>query len=221
MALGKVFVILGGLSVGFFLAANPAQAQSSPPVHKLGVLDAADPQLEDGSYFDSYEIAGSAGQRVSISLDSSEFDTFLGLMDSDGNLLISNDDASESNRNSYISLTLPADDTYTVVTTSFTPLSSGGYRLSMRNFSAPQTTAQSTQAGLEPVFNPFVLSLVGAVLSDFLSGGSSSASSYADPSQDPTFRDVNTYQSPEPTYRPPTPTVGGDRGFYGSDHTPW
>ncbi|MGB3294753.1 MAG: PPC domain-containing protein [Phormidesmis sp.] len=220
MALSKVFAIFSGLSVGFLLTANPARAQSSPPVHKLGVLDAADPQLEDGSYFDSYEIAGSAGQRVSISLDSSEFDTFLGLMDSEGNLLASNDDASDSNPNSYISLTLPADGTYTVVTTSFTPLSSGGYRLSMRNFSAPRATAQSTQTELEPVFNPLALFVVGAALNEFFAGGS--AGSYSDPSQDPTLRDVNSsYQSPQPEYRPPTPTVGGDRGFYGSDHTPW
>ncbi|MGC1309658.1 MAG: PPC domain-containing protein [Phormidesmis sp.] len=219
MTLGKVSAMIGGFSLGvLMLSASPVQAQSSPPVYKLGVLDTADTQLADGSYFDSYEIAGSAGQRVSISLDSSEFDTFLGLLDSDGNLIVSNDDASESNLNSYISLTLPTDGTYTVVATSFDPLSNGGYRLSMRNFNAPRATMQSGQSGLEPVFNPLATAFIGAALNELFFGGGSSVDSYSDPSQDPALREAernNRYRpTPQPAPRPVTP-IGGNCGFYG------
>ena len=219
MTFGKAFALLSGLSVGILFTTNPAQAQSSPPVHQLGVLNAADPQLEDGSYFDSYEIAGSAGQRVSISLDSSEFDPFLGLMDSEGNLLVSNDDASESNLNSYISFTLPTDGIYTVVATSFDPLSNGGYRLSMRNFSPPASTAQRPQTSPEPVFNPLAIAFIGAALNEFFFDGSADASSYPDPSQDPLLREAERNNRYRPTPQPAPPPIvpiGGNCGFYGS-----
>lgn len=172
----RVAGVLSGFSIGCcLLLASPVKAQSNA-VHQLGVLDSADPTLSDGSHFDSYEIAGSAGQRVTISLDSSEFDTFLGLLDSEGNLIASNDDASGSNPNSFTSAVLPNDGTYTVVATSYQPSANGGYRLTMRNFSPPRAasnTSSSYSSSIQPVYNAFLLGIVGAAMDEMLFGGPS------------------------------------------------
>lgn len=170
----KVTGILSGLGIGWFLLlANPVKAQSST-VHQLGILESADPTLSDGSYFDSYEIAGSAGQRVTISLDSSEFDTFLGLIDSEGNLIANNNDASDSNPNSFTSIVLPNDGIYTVVATSYQPSVNGGYRLTMRNFSPPPAASDTSySSGIQPVYDSFLLTLMGAAVSEMLFGGPS------------------------------------------------
>lgn len=170
----KVAGVLSGFGIGWYLLlASPAKAQSNT-VHQLGVLESADSTLSDGSYFDSYEIAGSAGQRVTISLDSSEFDTFLGLLDSEGNLIASNDDANDSNPNSFTSAVLPNDGTYTVVATSYQPSANGGYRLTMRNFSPPPSASgTSYSSGVQPMYDTFLLTLMGAAMSEMLFGGPS------------------------------------------------
>ncbi|MEL6352471.1 MAG: PPC domain-containing protein [Cyanobacteria bacterium J06627_28] len=176
--------ILSGCSLGFLLfSAAPATAQSNA-VHQLGILEADDARFETGNYFDGYEVEGSEGQRVSISLDSSDFDTFLGLFDSDWNLVATNDDAAENNINSYLSTTLPRDDTYTVVATSYEPEAAGDYRMVIRNFSPPQPTATvasengSGGSVLSALFSiPIVQEMaVDAFFSMFSFGGGSSSS---------------------------------------------
>ncbi|MEL6900805.1 MAG: PPC domain-containing protein [Cyanobacteria bacterium J06606_4] len=186
MSLGKVSELLAGCSVGcVLLFATSAQAQTNM-VHQLGVLSAGDHQFETGSYFDSYEIEGSAGQRVSISLDSSDFNTFLGLFDSEGTLIVTNDDAAEENPNSYISTTLPQSGTYTVVATSHAPEGSGDYRLTMRSFAPPTPTRTTTStassgSGWNGLSAFLSMPIVQEVLVDtffssmFSSGGSSSS----------------------------------------------
>lgn len=187
MALGNVSKLLGSFGIGCSLLMSeiPAQAQSSNTVHQLGVLGTSDEQFTTGSYFDSYKIEGSEGQRVSISLDSSDFDAFLGLLDSDGNLITSNDDAAAGNLNSYISTTLPRNDTYTVIATSYGSQTGGDYRLALRNFSPPrvQRTASSTGSwnGLNALMaSPFGEMLIWGVVDSMLSSGGSSSSSQSE-----------------------------------------
>ena len=203
MASAKHRSLISGICLGFLLLwANPAKAQSAT-VHKLGVLNSSDSQLSDGSYFDIYEIAGSAGERVTISLDSSEFDTYLGLLDSEGNLLVSNDDAADNNPNSYISLTLPADGTYTVMATAFTPQAGGEYRLSMRNFNAPRATRQTAQSSLNPIMDAFALSIMGAAISEMFFGGGGGGYADTGSGYDPAMRNVGgSRPAPQPA-RPP------------------
>ncbi len=216
MTLSKVSGLLSGISLGYLLlVAIPAQAQSSNTVHQLGILSSGDEQFTTGSYFDSYKIEGSAGQRISISLDSSDFNAFLGLLDSDGNLVTTNDDAAAGNPNSYISTTLPRNDTYTVIATSYSPQSGGDYRLALRNFSPPPARTASSGGSLENGWGSLVASpigqmiMIGIVDSMFSGGGSSSTASdygyYPD-------RQPGTSQ---PSYSSPTPAVGGD-SFYGN-----
>jgi len=183
MMLAKLSRLLGGCGLsGLLLLALPAQAQTNT-VHQMGVLGASDEQFSTGSYFDSYKIEGSEGQRVSISLDSSDFDTFLGLLDSDGNLVASNNNAATDNPNSYISTTLPRNDTYTVVATSHGAQSGGDYRMALRNFSPPPMARTATSGGSGNGLSALVASPLGQMMmwgmvdSMFSSGGGSSTSS--------------------------------------------
>ncbi len=182
MTLGKFYRLLSGCGISWLLLLTlPAQAQTNT-VHQMGVLGANDEQFSTGSYFDSYKIEGSEGQRVSISLDSSEFDTFLGLIDSDGNLVASNNNAAAGNPNSYLSVTLPRNDTYTVVATA-NGSQGGGYRMALRNFSPPAATRTATSRGNWDGLSALVASplgqsmMQGMVDSMFSSGGGSSTSS--------------------------------------------
>lgn len=194
--LSKISGLIGGCSLCFLtLLLMPAQAQISTE-HQLGVLGTSDEQLERGNYFDIYEIEGLTGQRVSISLDSSDFNAFLALIDSDGNLVASNDDAATENINSYIATTLPQSGSYTVVATSQN-LAEGDYRLVLRKFRPPTTTVANGQnrssSGFtevsvsSPMWDLLALGL-GAML---FGGGSDSYSGSEEPRFVPCYPDLN------------------------------
>ncbi|MGB7247563.1 MAG: PPC domain-containing protein [Phormidesmis sp.] len=220
MTLGKLSKLLGSCGLGWLLLLTlPAQAQSNT-VHQMGVLGPNDEQFSTGSYFDSYKIEGSEGQRVSVSLDSSEFDAFLGLFDSDGNLVASSDDAAADNPNSFISTTLPRNDTYTVVATSHAPQSSGDYRMSLRNFSPPPVARTGSSSGSWDGLSALVASPLGQmIMMDMVDsmfsfgGGSSAAASGGDwyPQQS---------TSSQPSHRPPAPSVSGS-GIHGNGPSAW
>ena len=209
MSFLKLSAITSSLGLGCLLLMTPPASAQTPTVHKLGVLTSSDPQLGDGSYFDSYEIEGSEGQRVTISLDSSDFDAFLGLVDSEGNLVASNDDATDSNQNAFLSLTLPKDDVYTVFATSRYPEVSGDYRMALRNFSPPRRSAIASSSGqseLRPVIDPFsALLLVGLGMSMFGGGGDSYAGDTTYP--DPAFRPASEPYRPTQPSAPRVPAV--------------
>lgn len=81
-----------------------------------------------------WNFSGQAGQIISLTMNSAEFDTFLELRNSQGVILAENDDASlEGGTNSSIDLfTLPADDTYTVAARSATNNQGGNYNLTLK-----------------------------------------------------------------------------------------
>ena len=218
MKRSQFFQLLSGASIsGFLLWASPIQAQVNV-THQLGVLGPSDQQSDAGRYFDSYQIEGIAGQRISISLDSSDFDTFLGLIDSDHNLVATNDDAASDNLNSYISTVLPQSGTYTVVATSINPNSGGDYRMSMRNFASPQTARNSRSnvdwQRLNAFFSHPVVqeATISAISSMFSFGGTSSSSSTAYPY--PPYPNQSATSS-QPTGSLSAPPIGGDSGLYG------
>jgi hypothetical protein len=84
----------------------------------------------DGSLYDSHEFDGRAGSTVSIDLSSSDFDTYLILIDPQGNELASNDDRGDGTTNSALTLTLPMDGVYRIIVNSYHPDGSGSYYLS-------------------------------------------------------------------------------------------
>ena len=106
----------------------------------LGTDDCAFP---DGSYYESFSFAGTAGQAVTIDMRSTAFDTLLALFDPSGETVDVNDDGPVGT-DSQIVATLSMTGTYTIVTTSLeegpTP---GAYSLSLACAAAPacSTTA--------------------------------------------------------------------------------
>ena len=74
-----------------------------------GILENSNSVLDDGRLYSAYTFEGRAGQRVAITLESLDFDTFVALVDHKGNLIASNDaiDPDAGNYHSFIQLTLP------------------------------------------------------------------------------------------------------------------
>ena len=80
---------------------------------------------------DIHQFSGKAGQTISLRLESQDFDPYLVLFDSDGEVIESNDDLSENNKNSGMEITLPYDGEYFVLVTSYEIEGQGDYELSV------------------------------------------------------------------------------------------
>ncbi|MEK0181955.1 tetratricopeptide repeat protein [Microcoleus anatoxicus] len=86
----------------------------------------------DGSLYEQHTFVGRAGQSVTITLESSDFDTFVALFSRDGKKLAENDDISRSNTNSALTFTLPASGRYVVVVNAYKKGERGRYTLTIR-----------------------------------------------------------------------------------------
>ncbi len=101
-----------------------------------GTLSASSCLLNDGSYIDYYSFSGTAGQAISVSLTSSAFDTYLYLLDADGNVIEENDDTSSATTDSRIPMgagvvTLPSTGTYYIGANSYDAGQTGAYTVSL------------------------------------------------------------------------------------------
>jgi len=83
----------------------------------------------DGSYADLYEVRLDAGQRITVELSSTSFDTYLSLLRGPGDQLIDNDDLAPGNNNSRLTYTAQATGRYYLAATSYRPGASGPYTL--------------------------------------------------------------------------------------------
>lgn len=96
-----------------------------------------------GGKADLYTFNGTAGQRVTISLNSANFDAYLFLVGPGGNVLREDDD-SGGNRNSRISdFTLPSSGVYTVEATAYYSYGRGSYSISVATSSGSGGCASS------------------------------------------------------------------------------
>ena len=102
-------------------------------LQQQGTLGPGAPVLQsDGSFYREHTFQGSAGQTITVSLESSDFDTYLMVLDSNEQLLGQNDDISANNTNSSLTLTLPATGTYRVIANTFDHTGNGQYTLEVR-----------------------------------------------------------------------------------------
>ena len=98
-----------------------------------GTLAGGDSILEDdGSYVDVWRYAGRAGERVTVSMSSKRFDTYL-MFTIGGQSIASNDDAPGGGTNSRLSVVLPVDGWYTVDANALKAGDKGAYTLSIRS----------------------------------------------------------------------------------------
>jgi serine protease Do len=113
-------------------AGNPA-SRERVILRQEGILGPGASILpSDGSLYQEYTFEGRAGQSVTISLASPDFDPYLALLDPDERLIGENDDASQSNSNATITLTLPSTGTYRVIVNAYDRRGRGRYLLTIR-----------------------------------------------------------------------------------------
>lgn len=133
---GTFFVRAGGYGTGDYSltveerVVQPIRAQ---PIARgrdaAGTLGSGDAELDDGRWVDAYSFAGRAGETVTVTLRSEDFDAylFLGRMENGAfQQLESNDDSGEG-LDSRVTFTVPADGEYVIQATSFGPGAEGGY----------------------------------------------------------------------------------------------
>jgi len=96
-----------------------------------GAIDKDDPSSADRrGFYEPVTFDGSAGENVEITMGSQPGDTYLQLLDPEGNLIAENDDAGYS-LNSSLEADLPSDGEYTIVATSFSEQDTFEYELSL------------------------------------------------------------------------------------------
>jgi Bacterial pre-peptidase C-terminal domain len=102
--------------------------------------------ISDGSLIDRYSFTGERGQSVKINVTSPDFDTYLLLIDSDGNKIDENDDRFTSVTNSYLEITLPQTGTYTVLVNGYDSNSRGNYLVSITTPEEYATVASNSSS---------------------------------------------------------------------------
>ena len=129
--------VLGSLAdaKGFDLGELPRQADKACVTMTMscdsavtGVLDPTDCDLDDGTKIDFWEFQGTTGQTVTIDMTSSEFDTFLLLINPALAVAAFDDDGGDGT-NSRIVFTLDASGTWTIGANGFGPSDLGNYNL--------------------------------------------------------------------------------------------
>jgi hypothetical protein len=91
-----------------------------------GELSAGDAQLDNGEWFDAYEIYLQAGQRIAAEMSSDGLDTYIGLRSPSGDVQ-SNDDWEGSRTRSRIEWTVEESGTWVVLATTYAAGESGSY----------------------------------------------------------------------------------------------
>ncbi len=95
-----------------------------------GRLEEGDSKLDqDQSFYDSYDFRAKEGWQIVLELESTDFDAYVHLMDSDGNQLAHNDDVAADNQNARVEFVAPSSGTFTALANSFQGGATGAYTL--------------------------------------------------------------------------------------------
>jgi hypothetical protein len=121
----------------------------------LATTDGRSPSRGTSYYADLYTLSGTAGTQVTITMNSSAFDTFLYLRNGSG--VVASDDDGNGGTNSKIVYTIPTSGTYTIDATSYSTNATGAYTLTLACGSGPVTVlsegAESGAAGWTVITN--------------------------------------------------------------------
>jgi hypothetical protein len=109
---------------------------SCPSSGSSGEISLADCRLDSGSYLDLIQFQGTAGQTVTIDMESSSFDAYLYLLDPTPAVVASNDDFGGAT-NSRVGFTLTASGTWTIGATSLLANQFGAYTVTLSCTSEP------------------------------------------------------------------------------------
>lgn len=87
---------------------------------------------EDGSLFEEYQFVGQRGQTVTITMESTEFDTYIMLFDERWQIIGQNNDGSPGTTNATLVITLPQDGVYRVIANALDNTGRGRFLLTVR-----------------------------------------------------------------------------------------
>jgi len=117
-------------------APSPAGGSSKIILEQKGELTPAKSSVlpSDSSLYDEYTFEGTQGQKVVVTVESTDFDTYVAIFNSQAELLAENDDVAQQNSNSEITVTLSASGRYRVIVNAYDPppKGRGKYRLTVR-----------------------------------------------------------------------------------------
>jgi hypothetical protein len=149
-----VIVLINGLEA---VVLQPGWSQTSVLSQQLSTSEATQELIingtlnqnsgqseDDGSYFEQHSFAGKAGEAITIELSSSEFDTYLILMDPKFKEIAKNNDGEEDS-NAKITITLPTTGTYTVIVKADEKDQQGSYKLNWREASTEEKFSLSAR----------------------------------------------------------------------------
>jgi hypothetical protein len=109
---------------------NKQDSSSEVILLERGTLNRDSPVLrQDGSSYQLYSFRGIAGQRIHISLESRDFDSYLILLNDDGEKIAENDDQGRGTNDALISMNLPYSGLYQVVVNTYRPGEQGAFTL--------------------------------------------------------------------------------------------
>lgn len=97
--------------------------------------------------FQVWSLRGKRGQRLAIEMNSSTFDAYLYVRDSDGYLIGQDDDGGEGN-NAKVRTILPRNGNYRIVATSYGSTARGDYTISIAEWPAPEAPAAGSEQEL-------------------------------------------------------------------------
>ncbi|HSH45341.1 MAG TPA: hypothetical protein VK966_05775, partial [Longimicrobiales bacterium] len=125
----------------YTLSVTGSAGSNAPGVRSLragetvsGRLTASDYLLDDGSYYDLYRYEGMAGDRISVTLRSSDFDTFLAVGTDEGGTELGNasfNDDGADGTNSAVAMTLPSSGSYLIRANSLMGGATGSYTIQL------------------------------------------------------------------------------------------
>jgi CHAT domain-containing protein/Flp pilus assembly protein TadD len=111
---------------------TPAKSGGIEPSTLEGRLDSnSQTQKDDKSYYNVHTFEGRAGEQITIELTSSEFDSYLILLDPESKKIAEDDDGGSGN-NARIIVTLPTSGTYRFIANAHKAGETGNYTLSWR-----------------------------------------------------------------------------------------
>jgi len=145
----------------------PAQAQQQIAVGQAvsGSLTVSDLQWSNGERYDPYLFYGQAGQYVTITMTSSDFDSYLILQDANGNQIAYNDDGGGSmGLNAQIQTTLPMTGTYRIIARAYRSNLFGNYTLMLAGSGGVAMTPTPTPMPMTPaITSPNQLNVLGQI----------------------------------------------------------
>ena len=109
---------------------TPSTQEQEVILQEKGTLSDGDLVLpSDESVYDEYTFEGSAGQVITVTLESPDFDTYLAVFSPTDELLGEHDDINKKNTNSELTITLEITGKYRVIVNSYDKTGRGEYNL--------------------------------------------------------------------------------------------